>query len=65
MEKYKVAFVGFRHSHIDGLYTRMKDSEEYTIVAACEENAEAAAAARERGIDITYTNFPFSNSFEI
>lgn len=57
MEKYKVAFVGFRHSHIDGLYTRMKDSEEYTIVAACEENAEAAAAARERGIDITYTNF--------
>ena len=57
MEKFKVAFVGFRHSHIDGLYTRMKDSEQYTIVAACEENAEAAAAAKERGIDITYTNF--------
>ena len=57
MEKFKVAFVGFRHSHIDGLYTRMKNSEEYTIVAACEENAEAAAAAKERGIDITFTDF--------
>ena len=57
MEKFKVAFVGFRHVHIDGLYNRMKDSEEYTIVAACEENAEAAAAAKERGIDITFTDF--------
>ena len=57
MEKFKVAFVGFRHGHIDGLYARMKDSEQYTIVAACEENAEAAAAAKERGIDITYTDF--------
>ena len=57
MEKFKVAFVGFRHSHIDGLHTRMKNSEEYTIVAACEENAEAAAAAKERGIDITFTDF--------
>lgn len=57
MEKFKVAFVGFRHSHIDGLYSRMKDSDQYTIVAACEENAEAAAAAKERGIDITFTDF--------
>ena len=57
MEKFKVAFVGFRHSHIDGLYSRMKDSDQYTIVAACEENAEAAAAAKERGIDITFNDF--------
>ena len=57
MEKFKVAFVGFRHSHIDGLYNRMKDSDQYTIVAACEENAEAAAAAKERGIDITFDDF--------
>lgn len=57
MEKFKVAFVGFRHGHIDGLYNRMKDSEQYTIVAACEENAEAAAAAKARGIDITFDDF--------
>ena len=57
MEKFKVAFVGFRHGHIDGLYKRMKDSEQYTIVAACEENAEAAEAAKARGIDITFNDF--------
>lgn len=57
MENFKVAFVGFRHGHIDSLYNKMKESEQYTIVAACEENAEAAAAAKERGIDITFTDF--------
>ena len=57
MENFKVAFVGFRHGHIDSLYNKMKESEQYTVVAACEENAEAAAAAKERGIDITFTDF--------
>ena len=57
MENFKVAFVGFRHGHIDSLYNKMKESEQYTVVAACEENAEAAAAAKERGIDITFNDF--------
>ena len=35
-EKIKVAFAGFRHNHIYGLYDRMAGSEDYEIVAACE-----------------------------
>ena len=56
-EKIKVAFVGFRHGHIYGLYNRMKESDQYEIVAACEENAEAAAEAASKGAEITCGNF--------
>ena len=56
-EKIKVAFVGFRHGHIYGLYNRMKESDRYEIVAACEENAEAAAEAASKGAEITSHNF--------
>ncbi len=54
----KVAFVGFRHSHIAGLYKRMKDDSRYEIVAACEEDAAAREeAARIFGATITHTDF--------
>lgn len=56
-EKFKVAFAGFRHSHIFGLYSRMKESDQYEIVAACEENAEAAADAAAQGVEITCSDF--------
>ena len=56
-EKFKVAFVGFRHDHIFGLYTGMKESEQYEIVAACEENTAAAEAAAANGVEITHNDF--------
>ncbi len=54
----KAAFIGFRHGHIVGLYNRLKEDPRCEIVAACEEDAEAAEAARKNwGIDITHTDF--------
>lgn len=55
--KLKVAFVGFRHNHIDGLYKRMTDHQELEIVAACEEYAPAIEDAEKKGFKITHTSF--------
>ncbi len=54
----KVAFIGFRHDHIIGLYNRMKSDSRYGIVAACEEdNAAAGSAAEKFGVEITHSDF--------
>ena len=55
--KLKAAFIGFRHGHIDGLYTRLLHHDKVEIVAACEEFAPAAEEAKNKGITITHTSF--------
>lgn len=56
--KRKIAFVGFRHNHIVSLYQRLKSDPSFEVVAACEENAEAAEQAqKEWGVTITHRDF--------
>ncbi len=56
-QKMRVAFVGFRHGHINGLYNRVKDDPNFTIAGACEENEAAAKAIEAEGVKITHRNF--------
>ena len=53
----KVAFVGFRHGHINGLYTLLKEHEGGRIVAACEEDDETRAALEDGPITITHDSY--------
>jgi len=54
----KVAFVGFRHGHILDLYRRVQESEDFEVVAACEEDEIARAALPDDGsVTITHSNF--------
>jgi predicted dehydrogenase len=54
----KIAFMGFRHGHIFDLYTRAKESPDYEVVAACEEDAETRAQLAESGkAEITHDNY--------
>ena len=43
---HKIAFIGFRHSHILGLYEFVQKSPAFTVTGACEENAAAVEALR-------------------
>lgn len=45
----RIAFVGFRHAHIFDLYDRAKESSDFEIVAACEEDSETRKALAENG----------------
>ncbi|MDI6829008.1 MAG: Gfo/Idh/MocA family oxidoreductase, partial [Armatimonadota bacterium] len=54
----RIAFVGFRHSHIYDLYSRANASDDFEVVAACEEDDETreqlAETMRAR---VTHHNF--------
>src|SRR5688500_1769743 len=45
MNKLRIAFLGFRHGHINGLFKAAQQHPRVTVVAAVEEDADAAAAA--------------------
>lgn len=54
----KIAFMGFRHSHIFDLYNRAMESPDYEVVAACEEDADTRAQLAENGkAEITHDNY--------
>jgi len=53
----RVAFVGFRHGHIFGLYELLESLEEVEVVAACEEDAETRAALGESNVSVTHESF--------
>lgn len=54
----KIAFMGFRHAHIFDLYPRAKDSSDYDVVAACEEDAETRRQLLESGkAEITFDSY--------
>src|SRR5438552_3949733 len=49
----RVAFIGFRHGHIFGLYDFLKNSADFAVVAACEEHAPT----REKVAGLTHTRY--------
>ncbi|GMU91651.1 MAG: hypothetical protein AMXMBFR4_07090 [Candidatus Hydrogenedentota bacterium] len=53
----RVAFVGFRHGHSISLYRELREHPGFTVVAACEEDAEAAGKATEQGAAITHDRY--------
>jgi predicted dehydrogenase len=54
----KIAFMGFRHAHIFDLYRRSGEWDEYEVVAACEEDAEARKQLAESGrANITHDSY--------
>lgn len=53
----RVVFVGFQTGHAYSLYKDLDDHPEIEIVAACEEDADVRAKARERGITVTHTSY--------
>ncbi|MCC6485980.1 MAG: Gfo/Idh/MocA family oxidoreductase [Candidatus Hydrogenedentes bacterium] len=53
----KVAFVGFRHGHVMGMYNLLKSHADAAIAAACEEDAENRAALKEQGVAITHESY--------
>jgi len=53
----RLAFAGFRHSHIFSLYRQAKEMDEIEIVAACEEDEAAREAIGSEGrVQITHTD---------
>jgi predicted dehydrogenase len=54
----KIAFVGFRHGHIMGLYNNCKTHPQVRLVAACEEDPATLDALKSAGkVEITHTDF--------
>ncbi len=54
----RLAFIGFRHSHVLDLYGRAQEADDVDVVAACEEHAETAARLVSGGlVDVTHTDF--------
>src|SRR5688500_12542479 len=45
MSKLRIAFLGFRHGHINGLFKSAQQHARVEVVAAVDEDASAAAAA--------------------
>lgn len=54
----KIAFVGFRHGHIMGLYNTCKSDSRVKLVAACEEDPATIDALKSAGkVQLTHTSF--------
>lgn len=55
--KNRVAFAGFEHSHIFSIYRDISESEYFEAAGACEPNEKARAAAEEKGVVFTHSDF--------
>src|SRR5690348_2428894 len=54
----RLAFMGFRHGHIMGLYNSASTHPRVKIVAACEEDPETIQALRSAGkVQLTHDNY--------
>lgn len=54
----KLAFIGFRHGHIMGLYNVATKHPRVQVVAACEEDAATAGDLRQEGkVKLTHDNY--------
>ena len=53
---YKIAFAGFRHNHITGLYNQIKEDPRFEIAGAFEENEEAKIKAEEKGVIFNFNS---------
>lgn len=57
MKKIKVAFAGFEHSHMFGVYEDISRSELFEAAGACEENDRVIKEAENRGIVFTHPDY--------
>ncbi len=54
----RIAFAGFRHGHIMGLYNSCKTHPQVRLVAACEEDPATVDALKSAGkVDVTHADF--------
>ena len=53
----KIAFIGFRHSHINGFYNMAQESDLFDVVAVCEEDEAARKSLESQGISFTHDNY--------
>jgi len=54
----RIAFMGFRHGHILDVYARAKESQEFSIVGACEEHEPTRVQMVEGGeVEITRSDY--------
>ncbi|HPJ99371.1 MAG TPA: Gfo/Idh/MocA family oxidoreductase [Candidatus Hydrogenedentes bacterium] len=53
----RIAFVGFRHAHVYGLYHLARTHADLEVVAVCEEDAETRAQLKELGIAVTHERY--------
>lgn len=53
----RIAFIGFRHGHVFGLYRLVEERDDIEIVGACEEHAETREGLAEAGVDVTHDSY--------
>jgi len=54
---FRMAFIGFRHPHINGLYKLAVEHPDIEVVGVCEEDAASRAALAAAGIPITHESY--------
>lgn len=57
MKKNRVAFAGFEHSHIIGIYKEIAESNLFEIAGAWEPDEKARNIAAEKGIEFTHGDY--------
>src|SRR5215212_7291024 len=58
MAKLRMAFLGFRHGHVMGLYNAARQHPRVQVAAACEEDAATAASLESAGnVELTHASF--------
>lgn len=53
----RIAFIGFRHAHIFGMYKLLNERSDVTVCAACEEDPATRASLAETGVKITHDDY--------
>ena len=57
MNKHRVAFAGFGHSHIIGIYNEISQSDLFEVAGAWEQDETIRNNAEEKGVDFTFESF--------
>ncbi len=57
MKKNKIAFAGFEHSHIAGIYKDVSESSLFEIAGAWEPDERTRKSAEEKGVVFTHSDF--------
>lgn len=57
MKKHRVAFAGFEHSHILGIYNELSENSSFEIAGAWEQDEKTRLTAQEKGIVFTHDSF--------
>jgi len=53
----RIAFIGFRHGHISGLYQLAQQRDDVEVVAVCEEDAQRRAGLAGAGVTVTHDDY--------